>query len=685
MKKILSLIRVFAFFFGFCGTYSLGFGAETVKFESEIKDGLALPVDVALNANGQLIVLDAQNGIVAFDAQNVKLLGFPIRGNLAEDQKVFPGGAMGILPNGRVIVAENDKAIGKVFSLEGEWVYSIGVPGNLPGQFKALTGIETDIFGFVYAVDRDNKRLQIFTPGGIFIKHIDLSGSPADVALDRQGNIYALLPDVGKIEKFSSDGKKIAEIVSKVNNKDQIQKSSYLHVDLLGNIFLTQLKEQRIVKTDPSGNVLISFGSEGAGRGQFSQISDVAVDETGRVYVADTGNGRVQIFKISNVGTENPMPQMTTLPLLVDFDSTIDVEDGVSDIFSLPGKGLFTVSDKNNHLAIWGEKNLIVSGQGSASGELLKPSAIYVTLDSRIFVADTANHRVQIFNYDGSLKYEFGKNGNKPGQFNSPQGIAVNGKGMIFVADTLNNRVEIFNQDGIYLNAIGQEDSLSDEKTNESCQALNLPKVLAVDSKDQLYVVDERGQSVMIFDEKGGCLGSIEQTKNGGFAKIVDMAFDQNDNLYIADAPVGQVHIFDAKKNFVLSFGSLGEGRGYFKQLSSLTASENRIFVADYASKQVQVFRYSPDGLLATAERLNTTKTASPSSSAEHNEVLRYTLARNLAYDQATKEFIDSLGFSKEYLLRFVRIDSVESLNDGNVKVTISIPKFIPREIKPGG
>lgn len=50
-------------------------------------------------------------------------------------------------------------------------------------------------------------------------------------------------------------------------------------------------------------------------------------------------------------------------------------------------------------------------------------------------------------------------------------------------------------------------------------------------------------------------------------------------------------------------------------------------------------------------------------------------MARNTAFDEATKEFIDSLGFSKEYLLRFVRIDSIESLNDGNIKVTISIPK----------
>lgn len=53
------------------------------------------------------------------------------------------------------------------------------------------------------------------------------------------------MSDVGKIEKFSSDGKKLVEIVCKVNNKDQIQKSSRLQIDLWGDIYLTQLKEER--------------------------------------------------------------------------------------------------------------------------------------------------------------------------------------------------------------------------------------------------------------------------------------------------------------------------------------------------------------------------------------------------------------------------------------------------------
>ncbi len=684
MKKFLVLICSVVFFILLAGVYCPAFSAQTVKFESEIKEGLVMPLDVAVNASGQLIVFDGGKNIFAFDNEGKKQLSFPITNDSVPIEGAVAAGSMADLPDSRLVIVKSDNSSAQVFNLVGESIFTFGVEGSLSGQFKTLSAVEVDPLGFIYVADGGNKRVQIFTPNGIFSKEISLLGDPADVAVDRRGNIYALLPDVGKIEKFSNDGKKIGEIICKVNNKDQIRKSSRLQIDVWGNIYLTQLKEERIVRIDQSGNVLIAFGSQGSGRGQFSQISGVALDESGRVYVADSGNARVQIFKVTSL-PETPMVPITSLPLFLDFESTLDAQESISDIFSLPGKGLFSVSDKSNHVALWKEKSLVIGKEGTGPGELSKPSALYVTLDSRIFVADSANHRVQIFNYDGTLNYEFGKNGDKPGQFNLPQGIVVNGKGMIFVADTLNNRIEVFNQDGIYLNAIGQEEAGADDKAIESCQMLNLPKVLAVDSKDQIYVVDADTTQVKVFDENGGCLASIKSTESYRFKKIVDVAIDQNDNIYVADAANGRVLIFDSKRKFLLAFGSLGTGRGYFKQLSAVAASEGYVFVVDYQSNRIQIFKYSPDGLIGKTERFNTTRTAPPAPNTDNNEVLRYTMARNAAFNEATKEFIDSLGFSKDYLLRFVRIDSIESLNDGNIKVTISIPKFIPREIKPGG
>ncbi len=665
------------------GISSVGFSAESVKFDNEIKQGLTAPIDISLGSNGQILVLDSSGSVSIFDGQGKEQSSFTTKINAAN--VLATPSALAVTANGRVVICDSANSRIDVFNLIGEILFSFGTPGSLSGQFKLLSSVDVDSFGFIYAADHDNKRLQIFSPNGIFMKIIDLSGPPVDVAVDRRGNIYALIPEQGKIEKFSSDGKKIADINCQINDKNQLLLSSSLQVDIWGNIYLTQSTEEHIIKIDQSGNVLIAFGSQGNLRGQFSGIAGIASDHAGNVFVADSANARIQIFKITGP-KQDPLKNLATMPLFLDFESTIHASEGVVDLFSLPGKGLFSVSDKLNSIGIWKGSTSEIGSQGAGGGQLSKPSAIYVTLDSRIFVADTANNRIQIFNYDGTLNYEFGMSGNKPGQFNSPQGIAVNSKGMIFVADTLNNRIQVFNQDGIYLRNIDKKPLPSNLSENEEkpCQLASLPKALALDTKDQLYVIDADSTQIKVFDENGVCVKSLGEKDNplASFSKIVDIAFDENDNLYVADSADARVRVFDPKWNFLIAFGAGGIGNGYFKQLSALAVSEGHIFVADYQSNNIQVFKYVPDGLFGKSERISATKTAPPQNS-DGNEALAYSLARKIAFNDAMSELVDSLGFSNEYLMRFVRIDSIESLNDGQVKVTISIPKFIPKEIKP--
>lgn len=677
MKSLSRAVFIFVFFL----TFSLqASAAETVKFESEIKENLAAPMDVAVSGEGNLFVLDAGVSVTTFDADNKLLLSFKLPSD-TPSPSVAPAHMMALSPRGQLIIADIANNRIQAFNTAGEIQFTIGAPGNLAGQFKSLSGIDVDLLGFIYTSDLENRRIQVFTPNGIFMRMISLPGPAADVAVDPRGNVYALVPREGKIYKFTNDGQKVLEITSRTANVDEISKAEHFHVDSWGDIYLAQKGEERIVKIDPTGKVLITFGSEGNARGQFSGITGLAADETGRVYVADTGNSRVQIFKLSGPD-KTPLSKLTAAPFFLDLESTVDAQEGIVDVFLRPGKGLFSVSDKSGVVSDWDHRDLVIGGEGSGAGQLLKPSSVFVTLDGKIYVADTGNNRVSIFNPDGSLLYQFGKTGNKPGQFNAPQGIAVNGKGMIYVADTGNNRVQVFNHDGIYLSAIGYEDA---DKAPESCQALKLPKAIAVDSKDNLYVLDAENAKVRVFDDNGQCRKTVGERGSGAgqFTKPVDMTIDQNDNLYVADSADARIQVFDPNGRFLLSFGSPGSGGGYFKQLSSVTASEGRIYAADYQSKEIQVFKYAPDGLIGKSERLYATKTAPPAPGTENNDVLRYTMARKTAYRGCVRDFMESLGFSESYLMRFVRIESIESLNDGQVKVTISIPKYMPKEILP--
>lgn len=657
---------------------------ESVKFEAEIKEDLVKPVDIAFSAAGEVYVLDAGSSLVrVFDADGKPVSSFGASGSLP-GQFLSPR-SIASVGNGRIAVADTNNNRVQVFNVAGEFLFAFGSLGSLPGQFKFLTGIAVDRGGFIYVADRDNRRVQVFSPNGIFMREIGLEGKPVDLGITPQGYILALLPDSGKIVRIAGDGKKTGEVTLKSGNRDELAKSERLEVDPWGDILLSQPGDQRIVKIDRDGNVLLTFGSEGNARGQFNGIAGLVVNEAGIVHAADSGNARLQVFKV--LGPKKNLPVMLdATSLLVDFDSAVDLGANISDIYSMPGWGLFGVSDKQNRIFSRGRTESAYGTEGSGEGQVLAPSSVYVTLDGRIFVADTGNHRVQIFGPDGAFIYAFGKNGTKSGQFNSPQGIAVSSRGMILVADTLNNRVQIFNQDGIYLNSIGAPlETTAKPAASDACKVLHSPKAVAFNLQDQLYVLDAEAVKVKVFDENGDCVTTIggKGSGPGQFEKPVDIAVDENGHLYVADQANSRISIFDPQGEFVLSFGSPGTGNGYFKQISSVAVSEGRVFVADYLDDRVQSFRYSPDGLTGKPERFYATVTSAPLPGMEGNQVMRYTMARKLAFSEAVREFTENFGFSKEYLQRFVRIESIESLRDGKVKVTISIPKHIPKELRP--
>jgi len=88
-------------------------------------------------------------------------------------------------------------------------------------------------------------------------------------------------------------------------------------------------------------------------------------------------------------------------------------------------------------------------------GDFSKPAGVAVDLEGNLYVADTMNNRIEIFDADGQFTSAFGKNGDGPGYFARPKGVAIDSDGHIWVADGVQDRVQVFNKDGQLLIAIG--------------------------------------------------------------------------------------------------------------------------------------------------------------------------------------------------------------------------------------
>jgi DNA-binding beta-propeller fold protein YncE len=181
-----------------------------------------------------------------------------------------------------------------------------------------------------------------------------------------------------------------------------------------GNIFVVDSRNARVNVYGPAGEYLHSFGSEGSSLGQFGRLSaaggggasGIAIDDAGNIYVADTWNHRIQVF--ASDGT-----------FLRAWGQFFDARDDAA--LSATQPGLF-----------YGPRGVAFH-------------------DGLLFVTDTGNERVQVFQPDGRLVRMFGTPGSGEGELLEPVGIAVSGDGTIYVADSHNARIARFTVDGEWL------------------------------------------------------------------------------------------------------------------------------------------------------------------------------------------------------------------------------------------
>jgi uncharacterized protein (TIGR03663 family) len=188
-----------------------------------------------------------------------------------------------------------------------------------------------------------------------------------------------------------------------------------------------------------------SFGAKGSGPGQLLEPRGLTVTPQGKIAVADSKNGRIQIFSPSGEFLEE-FGQGTLSP---------DVS-GVSDIACSP-EGAFYVADTWNQAVrkFSPQGELLTTVQQALHDKRLEgmfgPRGIAWSPKGRVYVCDTGNKKIRVYDADLKPLFSFGEPGDAIGRFKEPVGIAVDSRGDVFVADTGNGRIQKFTPQGIYI------------------------------------------------------------------------------------------------------------------------------------------------------------------------------------------------------------------------------------------
>lgn len=257
------------------------------------------------------------------------------------------------------------------------------------------------------------------------------------------------------------------------------------------------------------------------------------------------------------------------------------------------GAGRLYVADTYNHrIQVFHPNGRFIAtfgAEGMQFGALLRPKGLAWGGDQLVYVADTGNHRIQAYDHRGEAVMMLGGFGNLPGQFNAPEAVAIDAQNMLYIADTQNHRVQKFASDGTLVGSWGRSGSGKGEFLS--------PSDIALDSEGRVFVADTQNHRVQVFTASGEYLWEIGRAGRGAaeFDGPRGVATDNQGSIYVADTGNGRVQIFDRTGHYLAHVGHLGQRPGEFYSPAALWIDPQRtLYVADTINHRVQVLTYFP-------------------------------------------------------------------------------------------
>jgi len=327
------------------------------------------------------------------------------------------------------------------------------------------------------------ERAEVFGSRGVGIGEFN---KPRSVAVDLQDNVYAV-DMTGRVQKFSPEGRFLLSWQMPQTDKG---KPKGMGRDREGNIIVIEPHYQRINHFTPEGKLVAQWGCRGTNEGCFTLPRAVAVNSRGEFFVSEyQGAERVQRFGLPVLSLASKVQSRPLTPALSPSDGE---------------RGNHSPSLVNSVAP----RLLGVIGQaGTGPGEFNRPEGICVDAQDRLYVADSCNHRIQIFSSDGKFIRQYGRAGSDLGELGYPYDIAVDAQGYQFVCEFGNSRIQVFDANCQPVEIIGGPGATPGRLAN--------PWSVALDSQGNLYVADSQNHRVQKLIRRMGLMGRMatEQTK----------------------------------------------------------------------------------------------------------------------------------------------------------------------------
>jgi len=496
--------------------------------------------------------------------------------------------SIAIGPDGSVYVADQSSSVIQVFGPDGGFRREIGRAGTRPGELTSVGAITVAADNTLLVADGSN-RIDRFDAAGRLIGSFGRRGTgvgefnfgkgggndaPAGGGLVTSGHLLFVSDSLNnRVQRFNLDGSGATEIIppGRLYNPRGLAVRGR-------RLIIADDKNHRLVVTDFGGRVIRTVGSgQGARGNQFSFPFGVAVDPQGRVFVADDINQRVLRF--------GPQPRY-------------------------------------KYRARWGH-------YGTGPGQLAYPRAIASDASGALYVTNTGNDRIDVFDRSGRLLRSWGISGRGKGQFNAPLGVAADASGIRAVADSVNGRVEFLFPDGSIATSWGSP--------APGPTILRSPVAVAFDAAGDAYVLDRRRARIFVFARATGLPARTIAAQGRGPGRLLDPSAIAIANGIITVADTGnrriarfttagtylgawtdagtvrgvavtpdgartyasatnnRITVYDSQGGRITQFGGLGRTLGKLSAPAQIALDAGgKLWVADRGNNRIQ--RFGPDG-----------------------------------------------------------------------------------------
>ncbi len=429
-----------------------------------------------------------------------------------------------------------------------------------------------------------------------FVKDLPMSGAQKLLGW-HAGNLYFAQAD-GAVNVVDKEGRKLLVLQGKDGKGAALLKQPEAVAVADGTIYVVDSETSQVVMFALDGKPKGTFGTKkggffkSGGANELNAPRGIAVHE-GIVYVADTGNRRIQLFGSNGV-----------------FLATLEV-DGAAENKVAKDKGLPYKLGEPTDIQINAQGQIYVLDAGDLLIKVYGPTGAYIRnlpksgkplafamAQDGIYVADQDSLVIQKYDFSDQLAYSFGVKGDGRSQLKSITGLLVSDDHQVFIGDSKKGVTNIFQAEaGTAIESLPKTAA----RTSVLWQATIAANVgkMAWNGKDALYAVDAEHRNVVRLRN-----GAVEVVNLKDITPLA-LAVDKSAALWVLDKKKMRVVKLDDAGNIVSSVGSEGSKPGQLDDPTDIAISGNgSLFVADRGNHWVQVF--NADGVFLYAIRSST-------------------------------------------------------------------------------